>query len=118
MGLIKNVDEAARRQHTPKVAFVARPVDYAASSGKKVAAADVDLLVRAMSMGKLHHAMMGTSAVAIGTAAAIPGTLVNLAAGGGERSAVRSPPPAARLTSVPGIAAAVPMATADVPIIA
>ncbi|MBP0618821.1 2-methylaconitate cis-trans isomerase PrpF [Cupriavidus consociatus] len=89
MGLIKDVDEAAKRQHTPKVAFVARPVDYVASSGKKVAAADVDLLVRALSMGKLHHAMMGTAAVAIGTAAAIPGTLVNLAAGGGERNAVR-----------------------------
>ncbi|WP_316149736.1 2-methylaconitate cis-trans isomerase PrpF [Cupriavidus sp. BIC8F] len=89
MGLIKNVDEAAKRQHTPKVAFVAKPVDYTASSGKKVAAADVDLLVRALSMGKLHHAMMGTAAVAIGTAAAIPGTLVNLAAGGGERNAVR-----------------------------
>ncbi|SOY45992.1 2-methylaconitate cis-trans isomerase PrpF [Cupriavidus taiwanensis] len=89
MGLIKNVDEAARRQHTPKVAFVAKPADYVASSGKKVAAADVDLLVRALSMGKLHHAMMGTAAVAIGTAAAIPGTLVNLAAGGGARTAVR-----------------------------
>jgi len=89
MGLIKDVDEAAKRQHTPKVAFVAKPADYTASSGKKVAAADVDLLVRALSMGKLHHAMMGTAAVAIGTAAAIPGTLVNLAAGGGERNAVR-----------------------------
>ncbi|WP_432260160.1 2-methylaconitate cis-trans isomerase PrpF [Cupriavidus sp. TMH.W2] len=89
MGLIKDVDEAAKRQHTPKVAFVAKPADYVASSGKKVAAADVDLLVRALSMGKLHHAMMGTAAVAIGTAAAIPGTLVNLAAGGGERKAVR-----------------------------
>jgi probable AcnD-accessory protein PrpF len=89
MGLIKHVDEAAKRQHTPKVAFVAAPRDYISSSGKQVAAGDVDLLVRAMSMGKLHHAMMGTAAVAIGTAAAIPGTLVNLAAGGGERSAVR-----------------------------
>ena len=89
MGLINSVEEAAGRQHTPKVAFVAKPADYTASSGKKVAAGDVDLLVRAMSMGKLHHAMMGTAAVAIGTAAAIPGTLVNLAAGGGERSAVR-----------------------------
>ena len=89
MGLIKNVDEAATRQHTPKVAFVAKPRDYVASSGKKVAVSDVDLLVRALSMGKLHHAMMGTAAVAIGTAAAIPGTLVNLAAGGGPRIAVR-----------------------------
>ena len=89
MGLIKSVDEAAKRQHTPKVAFVARPADYVASSGKRVAAGDVDLLVRALSMGKLHHAMMGTAAVAIGTAAAIPGTLVNLAAGGGARNAVR-----------------------------
>ncbi|MFI2810057.1 2-methylaconitate cis-trans isomerase PrpF [Microbulbifer sp. JSM ZJ756] len=88
MGLISNVEEAASRQHTPKVAFVAPPQDYVASSGKKVAAADIDLLVRALSMGKLHHAMMGTAAVAIGTAAAIPGTLVNLAAGGGERNAV------------------------------
>ena len=89
MGLIRHVDEAATRQHTPKVAFVARPADYIASSGKKVGVADVDLLVRALSMGKLHHAMMGTAAVAIGTAAAIPGTLVNLAAGGGARQAVR-----------------------------
>ena len=89
MGLIKELGEAATRQHTPKVAFVASPRDYKASSGKTVAAADVDLLVRAVSMGKLHHAMMGTAAVAIGTAAAIPGTLVNLAAGGGTRDAVR-----------------------------
>ena len=89
MGLIKHIDEAAKRQHTPKVAFVATPADYVASSGKPVAAADIDLLVRALSMGKLHHGMMGTAAVAIGTAAAVPGTLVNLAAGGGARTAVR-----------------------------
>ncbi|QOY95848.1 2-methylaconitate cis-trans isomerase PrpF [Massilia sp. UMI-21] len=89
MGLISSIEEAAKRQHTPKVAFVARPANYLASSGKQVGAAEIDLLVRAMSMGKLHHAMMGTAAVAIGTAAAIPGTLVNLAAGGGDRSAVR-----------------------------
>jgi 2-methylaconitate isomerase len=89
MGLIKNVDEAAKRQHTPKVAFVAKAVDYVSSSGKQVTVGDIDLLVRALSMGKLHHAMMGTAAVAIGTAAAIPGTLVNLAAGGVERNAVR-----------------------------
>ncbi|MFJ4497315.1 2-methylaconitate cis-trans isomerase PrpF [Pseudomonas glycinis] len=89
MGLIANLEEAAKRQHTPKVAFVAKPADYVASSGKAIAAGDVDLLVRALSMGKLHHAMMGTAAVAIGTAAAISGTLVNLAAGGVERNAVR-----------------------------
>ncbi|BEU94651.1 2-methylaconitate cis-trans isomerase PrpF [Acidovorax sp. DW039] len=89
MGLIQDLAEAAQRQHTPKVAFVAPPQTYTASSGKAVQASDVDLLVRALSMGKLHHAMMGTAAVAIGTAAAIPGTLVNLAAGGGTREAVR-----------------------------
>ena len=89
MGLIKHIDEAATRQHTPKVAFVAKPADYIASSGKAIAAKDTNVLVRAMSMGKLHHAMMGTAAVAIGTAAAIPGTLVNLAAGGGDLQAVR-----------------------------
>ncbi|MCP1617543.1 2-methylaconitate cis-trans isomerase [Pseudomonas sp. SLBN-26] len=89
MGLIKSPEEALTRQHTPKVAFVAPPRDYQASSGKTVKADEIDLLVRALSMGKLHHAMMGTAAVAIGTAAAIPGTLVNLAAGGGERTAVR-----------------------------
>ena len=89
MGLIRELSEAARRQHTPKVAFVAPPKSYTASSGKAVAAQDIDLLVRALSMGKLHHAMMGTAAVAIGTAAAIPGTLVNLAAGGGQRQSVR-----------------------------
>ena len=89
MGLIKDISEAAKRQHTPKVAFVAPPTDYVSSSGKAVDASDIDLLVRALSMGKLHHAMMGTAAVAIGTAAAVTGTLVNIAAGGGEKSAVR-----------------------------
>lgn len=89
MGLIRDVAEAAQRQHTPKIAFVASPAGYTASSGKRIEAGDIDLLARALSMGKLHHAMMGTAAVAIGTAAAIPGTLVNLAAGGGTRNAVR-----------------------------
>jgi probable AcnD-accessory protein PrpF len=88
MGLIENIEEAANRQHTPKVAFVGKSEGYIASSGKQINAADIDLNVRALSMGKLHHAMMGTAAVAIGTAAAIPGTLVNLAAGGGKRDAV------------------------------
>jgi 2-methylaconitate cis-trans-isomerase PrpF len=89
MGLIAHLEEAARRQHTPKVAFVASPVDYVSSSGKRIMAGEIDLLVRALSMGKLHHAMMGTAAVAIGTAAAIPGTLVSLAAGGRAHEAVR-----------------------------
>lgn len=89
MGLIQDINEAANRQHTPKVAFVSKPKSYTSSSGKQVSETDTDLLVRALSMGKLHHAMMGTAAVAIGTAAAIPNTLVNLAAGGGEREAVR-----------------------------
>jgi probable AcnD-accessory protein PrpF len=89
MGLIQRLEEAAKRQHTPKVAFVAGPADYVSSSGRRIAAGEIDLLVRALSMGKLHHAMMGTAAVAVGTAAAIPGTLVNLAAGGGARSSVR-----------------------------
>ena len=90
MGLIDTIEEAANRQHTPKVAFVAKPGDYLASSGKQITVTDIDLNVRALSMGKLHHAMMGTAAVAIATAAAIPGTLVNLAAGGGdERQNVR-----------------------------
>ncbi|MFC3550443.1 2-methylaconitate cis-trans isomerase PrpF [Lysobacter cavernae] len=89
MGLVDNIDQIATRQHSPKVAFVAPPADYTSSSGKRIAAGDIDLQARALSMGKLHHAMMGTAAVAIGTAASIPGTLVNLAAGGGERDAVR-----------------------------
>ena len=88
MGLINNINEAQARQHTPKVAFVAKPVAYNASSGKHIDAGSINLLVRAMSMGKLHHAMMGTAAVAIGTAAAVDGTLVNMAAGGGALSEV------------------------------
>ncbi|MGL4691715.1 MAG: 2-methylaconitate cis-trans isomerase PrpF [Stenotrophomonas maltophilia] len=88
MGLIDTIEQAATRQHTPKVAFVAPAQDYVSSSGKQIVAADIDLHARALSMGKLHHAMMGTAAVAIGTAAAIPGTLVNLAAGGGEHESV------------------------------
>lgn len=89
MGLIHDIADAARRPHTPKIAFVAPPADHLTSSGRRVLAGDVDLLVRALSMGVLHHAMMGTAAVAIGAAAAIPGTLVNRAAGGGERTTVR-----------------------------
>ncbi len=88
MGLISDISEAAARQHTPKIAFVAPPEAYVASSGKQIGAADIDLRVRALSMGKLHHAMMGTASVAIATAAAVPGTLVNEAAGGGERREV------------------------------
>ncbi|AXB80212.1 2-methylaconitate cis-trans isomerase PrpF [Novosphingobium sp. P6W] len=88
MGLIKTPQEAARRQHTPKIAFVASPVDHRTSSGKEVLAGEIDVLVRALSMGKLHHAMMGTASVAIAAAAAVPGTLVNLAAGGGQRNTV------------------------------
>lgn len=89
MGLIQNLEDAATRQHTPKIALVAPAQSYTASSGKAIAASDIDLVVRALSMGKLHHAMMGTAAVAIATAAAVPGTLVNQAAGGGARNAVR-----------------------------
>jgi len=88
MGLIADTSEAAARQHTPKVAFVSTPKAYTSSSGKEIPASNIDLNVRALSMGKLHHAMMGTAAVAIGTAAAIPGTTVNIAAGGGEKEAV------------------------------
>lgn len=88
MGLIKDISEAVSRQHTPKVAFVAPAQVYTSSSGKNIAASEIDLHVRALSMGKLHHAMMGTAAVAIGTAATIPGTLVNLAAGGGDKDNV------------------------------
>jgi hypothetical protein len=88
MGLIRAPEEATTRQHTPKVAFIAPAQDYTSSSGKRIAAGSIDLNVRAMSMGKLHHAMMGTASVAIATAAAVPGTLVNIAAGGGTRDAV------------------------------
>ncbi len=88
MGLIQDIEEAVARQHTPKIAFVAPATDYEASSGKQIGANDIDVCVRALSMGKLHHAMMGTASVAIATAAAVPGTLVNLAAGGGARDAV------------------------------
>ena len=88
MGLINNVSEAASRQHTPKIAFVAKPKDYSSSSGKLIAKQDIDVLVRALSMGKLHHAMMGTAAVAIAAAASVPGTLVNQAAGGGEKNSI------------------------------
>ncbi|MBG6120581.1 MULTISPECIES: 2-methylaconitate cis-trans isomerase PrpF [unclassified Sphingobium] len=88
LGLIGTPEEAAKRQHTPKIAFVAPPVDHRTASGRHVMAGEIDLLVRALSMGKLHHAMMGTASVAIAAAAAVPGTLVNLAAGGGERKAV------------------------------
>ncbi len=98
MGLISSVEEAEGRQHTPKIAFVAQPKSYTASSGAQVSKSDIDLLVRAMSMGQLHHAMMGTAAVAIAIASAVPGTLVNLAAGGGEREKVTFGHPSGTLT--------------------
>ncbi|MGI9916568.1 2-methylaconitate cis-trans isomerase PrpF [Vibrio owensii] len=88
MGLIDSLEEAQTRQHTPKIAFVSQPKSYLSSSGKTVEAGEVDILVRALSMGKLHHAMMGTAAVAIASAACVPGTLVNLATGGGEKESV------------------------------
>jgi len=88
MGLITDIKEAQTRAHTPKIAFVSPPADYVASSGKKIKTSDIDLNVRALSMGLLHHAMMGTASVAIGVAACVPGTLVNLAAGGGEKDTV------------------------------
>ena len=98
MGLIKDISEAAQRQHTPKLAFVAGPASYTAASGREINAGDIDLLVRALSMGKLHHAMMGTAAVATGIAAVVPGTLVNLVAGGGERHGVCFGHPSGTLT--------------------
>ncbi|EIU7004231.1 2-methylaconitate cis-trans isomerase PrpF [Vibrio parahaemolyticus] len=88
MGLISKLEEAQTRQHTPKIAFVSKPKNYQSSSGKAVNESEIDVLVRALSMGKLHHAMMGTAAVAIASAACVPGTLVNLAAGGGEKESV------------------------------
>ena len=88
MGLIDSLEEAQTRQHTPKIAFVSQPKSYLSSSGKTVEAGEVDILVRALSMGKLHHAMMGTAAVAIASAVCVPGTLVNVAAGGGEKESV------------------------------
>lgn len=88
MGLIKELEEAKTRAHTPKIAFVSKPQNYTASSGKEITTEDIDLNVRALSMGQLHHAMMGTASVAIGCAACVPGTLVNLASGGGEKDAV------------------------------
>ena len=98
MGLFSHIEDAKTRQHTPKIAFVAPAKSYISSSGSIVSAENIDLLVRAMSMGQLHHAMMGTAAVAIGTAAAIPNTLVNIAAGGGERTEVTFGHPSGTLT--------------------
>jgi probable AcnD-accessory protein PrpF len=88
MGLISNLEEIRLRQHTPKIAFVSKPSTYIASSGKEISENEIDLNVRALSMGLLHHAMMGTASVAIGVAACVPGTLVNKAAGGGAKSEV------------------------------
>jgi len=98
MGLIQTIEEAASRQHTPKIAFVAKPQDYVSSSGKQINKDDIDINARALSMGLLHHAMMGTAAVAIGTAAAIPGTLVNEIAGGGSINEIRFGHPSGTLT--------------------
>ena len=77
MGLARSAGEATRdRPATPKLCFVAPPADYRAADGRRVSAADIDLLARILSMGRLHHAMTGTGGVAIAAAASIPGTLV------------------------------------------
>jgi len=88
MGLIKDIKEAKTRAHTPKIAFVSPAQNYTTSSGKNITTSNIDLNVRALSMGLLHHAMMGTASVAIGCAACIEGTLVNLASGGGKKDTV------------------------------
>ncbi|GAB3118879.1 2-methylaconitate cis-trans isomerase PrpF [Novispirillum itersonii] len=88
MGLIDHPEQAATRLHTPKIILVAPPADYMTSAGKTVRADEIDLLARALSMGKLHHAMMGTAAIALAAAAAIHGTVVHQAAGGRERSSL------------------------------
>lgn len=77
MGLAASIDDATRnRPHTPKLAFLAPPKEFIAAGGKQIPANEIDVLARIMSMGKLHHAMTGTGAVAIAAAAAIPGTVV------------------------------------------
>lgn len=98
MGLISDIQQAAQRQHTPKIAFISAPKAYVSSGNKQIHATDTDILVRALSMGKLHHAMMGTVAVSIGAAAAIPGTLVSLAVHGGARESIRFGHPSGTLT--------------------
>lgn len=78
MGLGSDPAEVSKhRQHTPKIAFFAKPASYVASDGKQIEASRVDVLARIISMGKLHHAMTGTGAVGIAVAAAIPGTVVS-----------------------------------------
>jgi probable AcnD-accessory protein PrpF len=78
MGLAETVEEATvRRLHTPKLCFVSLPLEYRASSGKIVEPGMIDLNARIVSMGKLHHAMTGTGAIALGVAAAIPGTVIH-----------------------------------------
>ena len=98
MGLVATPEEAtATRPHTPKLAFFAPPAPYTASSGKPIAAGDVDILARIMSMGKLHHAMTGTGAVAIAVAAAIPGTVVSRVLGGQGRGQITFGHPSGKL---------------------
>jgi probable AcnD-accessory protein PrpF len=90
MGDARTPEEAtAKRPHTPKLAFVARPAGYTASDGRAVAAGSIDFLARIFSMGVLHHAMTGTGAVAIAAAAAIPGTIVHRVAPAGADGRVR-----------------------------
>jgi 2-methylaconitate cis-trans-isomerase PrpF len=67
---------------------VAKPADYVASSGKAVKAGDVDLLVRAVD-GQAAPRHDGHGGGGHRHGGGDSGTLVNLAAGGGERNAVR-----------------------------
>lgn len=78
MGLAETAEEATRlRPHTPKLCMVAKPKAYQAAGGKQVEPGDIDVIARILSMGKLHHAITGTGAVAVAVAAALDGTLVN-----------------------------------------
>ena len=59
----------------PDLAFLSKPQDYEALGGGVVKAEDMDLCVRALSMGKVHKAYPITVTVATASAAVLDGTV-------------------------------------------
>ena len=77
IGLAASEKEATERsQAVPKIAFVSAPRPYTLPGGQTVAAQDIDLVARIMSMGTLHRSYAVSGGVCTVGAAMIPDTVV------------------------------------------
>ena len=91
LGFAKDLEDARINSQTlPKIAFVTRPAEYTAGSGKTISSGQIDLVGRLFSVNmKMIDAYMGTGAICTITAANTPGTIVNEIVHGGPVSHLR-----------------------------